>query len=413
MANRLQGTVRSLLTPVAKRALLTWEKLESGISFDLTSSRIRANPYEIYERLRRDDPVHRMRLINAWSLTEYEDAQTILQDHKRFSSGDNKLEYAPYRTMLDLDPPDHTRLRALVSKAFTPRAVAALGPRVQQIVEELLNGLAGKKRFDLISEFAYPLPVIVIAEMLGIPARDRDRFNVWSNDIALAVEPVLTNEEIARVKRASDEIVAYFEEIIARRRDRPEEDRLSALLAAEEEGDKLTHDELIGTLMLLLVAGNETTRSLIGNGMLALLKNPAQLQRLRDRPELLDSAIDELLRYDSPVQFIIRVVMEDAEFKGRRLRAGQKMMILVGAANRDPAVFPNPDSFDIERHPNRHVSFGQGPHFCVGAPLARLEAPIAINALLRRLPNLELETEELVWKNTVFRGLERLPVTFG
>ena len=246
----------------------------------------------------------------------------MLQDHRRFSSGDNKLEYAPYRTMLDLDPPDHTRLRGLVSKAFTPRAVAALGPRVKEIVDELLDDLAGKERFDLVEEFAFPLPVIVIAEMLGIPAEDRDRFNVWSNDIALAVEPVLTRAEVARVRSASDAIVAYFEEIIDQRRRRPQEDMLSALIAAEEEGDKLTHDELIGTLMLLLVAGNETTRSLIGNGMLALLKNPDQLQRLRDEPELLDSAIDELLRYDSPVQFIIRVVMEDLAFKGREMRAG-------------------------------------------------------------------------------------------
>ncbi len=408
MPNRLQGVVHSLLTPVAKRALLTWENLESGISFDLTSSRIRANPYEIYERLRRNDPIHRMRLINAWSLTGYEDAQTILQDHKRFSSGDNKLEYAPYRTMLDLDPPDHTRLRALVSKAFTPRAVAALGPRAQQIVEELLNDLAHKKRFDLISEFAFPLPVIVIAEMLGIPAQDRDRFNVWSNDIALAVEPVLTNEEIARVKQASDEIVDYFESIIAQRRRRPEDDMLSALLAAEEEGDKLTHDELIGTLMLLLVAGNETTRSLIGNGMLALLKNPAQLQRLRDNPELLDSAIDELLRYDSPVQFIIRVVMEDTQFKGRRLRAGQKIMILVGAANRDPAVFTNPNALNIERNEKSHLSFGRGIHYCLGSPLALLEARIAFTGLLERFSSIRLLSDPEYRNQIVLRGVEDL-----
>lgn len=408
MPGRLTRTVQQLLTPVAKRVLLTWENMESGINFDLTSSRVRANPYETYERLRREDPVHRMRLINAWSLTEYEDAQTILQDHRRYSSGDNKLEYAPYRTMLDLDPPDHTRLRALVSKAFTPRAVAALGPRVEEIVEELLDGIADKERFDLIEDFAYPLPVIVIAEMLGIPAQDRDRFNVWSNDIALAVEPVLTNEEIARVQRASDEIVAYFEEIIAQRRDRPEEDMLSALLAAEEEGDKLTHDELIGTLMLLLVAGNETTRSLIGNGMLALLKNPDQLQRLRDAPELLDSAIDELLRYDSPVQFIIRVVMEDTQFKGRQLRTGQKMMILVGAANRDPAVFTDPNELDIGREEKSHISFGRGIHYCLGSPLALLEARAAFTGLLERFSSIRLLSDPDYRNQIVLRGVEDL-----
>ena len=408
MSSRLQEVLTNLLTPVAKRGLLTWERLESGISFDLTSSRVRANPYEIYERLRRDDPVHRMRLINAWSLTGYEDAQTVLQDHRRFSSGDNKLEYAPYRTMLDLDPPDHTRLRGLVSKAFTPRAVAALGPRVKEIVDELLDDLAGKERFDLVEEFAFPLPVIVIAEMLGIPAEDRDHFNVWSNDIALAVEPVLTRAEVARVRSASDAIVAYFEEIIEQRRRQPQEDMLSALIAAEEEGDKLTHDELIGTLMLLLVAGNETTRSLIGNGMLALLKNPAQLQRLRAEPELLDSAIDELLRYDSPVQFIIRVVMEDLAFKGREMRAGQKIMILVGAANRDPEVFANPNALDIGRQEKSHISFGRGIHYCLGSPLALLEARAAFAGLLERFPTIRLLAEPGYRNQIVLRGVEEL-----
>lgn len=408
MSNQLPEVVHNLLTPLAKKLLLTWENLESGISFDLTSSRIRANPYQTYERLRRNDPVHRMRLVNAWSLTEYEDAQIVLQDHKRFSSGDNKLEYAPYRTMLDLDPPDHTRLRALVSKAFTPRAVAALGPRVQQIVQELLDDLAHKKRFDLIKEFAFPLPVIVIAEMLGIPAQDRDRFNLWSNDIALAVEPVLTKAEIARVKQASDQIVAYFEEIIAERRRQPRDDMLTALLAAEEEGDKLTHDELIGTLMLLLVAGNETTRSLIGNGMLALLKNPDQLQRLRDNPQLLDSAIDELLRYDSPVQFIIRVVLEDMQFKGRPLRAGQKILILVGAANRDPAVFTDPNALNIERSEKSHLSFGRGIHYCLGSPLALLEARYAFTGLLRHYPSIRLLADPQYRNQIVLRGVEDL-----
>ena len=221
MATALTESVQRIVTPVAKRVLLTWERLESGVSFDLTSREVRSNPYEIYELLRKKDPVHRMRLISAWTLTEYEDAQTVLLDHRRFSSGDNKLEYAPYRTMLDLDPPDHTRLRSLVSKAFTPRAVSELGPRIQQIVGELLDEVAGKDRFDLISDFAFPLPVIVIAEMLGIPAQDRDRFNVWSNDIALAVEPILSKEEIIRLERSSDELVEYFEDIIELRRQGP------------------------------------------------------------------------------------------------------------------------------------------------------------------------------------------------
>lgn len=408
MANVLADSILKLVRPAAKRVLLSWEQMESGISFDLTSSKVRANPYEVYERLRSEDPIHRMRLINAWALTGYDDALAILQDHRRFSSGENKLEYAPYRTMLDLDPPDHTRLRSLVSKAFTPRAVAALGPRIQEIVDELLDELAGRDGFDLIGDFAFPLPVIVIAEMLGVPAEDRDKFNVWSNDIALAVEPILSGEEIVRVERASDEIIEYFEGIIEQRRREPRDDMLSALLAAEEEGDRLSHDELLGTLMLLLVAGNETTRSLIGNGMLALLKNPQQLQRLRDSSDLLETAIDEMLRYDSPVQFIIRVVLEDTEFKGKRFRAGQKVIILVGAANRDPTVFADPGAMDIGRQEKSHISFGRGIHYCLGSPLALLEARVAFANLIERFSSIELVTEPEFRDQIVLRGVESL-----
>lgn len=410
MGNVFAESVTRLVTPAAKQVLLTWERLESGISFDLTSRKVRANPYDVYERLRSESPIHRMRLINAWALTEYDDALAILQDHRRFSSGENKLEYAPYRTMLDLDPPDHTRLRSLVSKAFTPRAVAALGPRIQEIVEELLDDLADRDSFDLISDFAFPFPVIVIAEMLGIPAEDRDKFNVWSNDIALAVEPILSGEEIVRVERASDEIIEYFEGIIEQRRMEPRDDMLSALLAAEEEGDRLSHDELLGTLMLLLVAGNETTRSLIGNGMLALLKNPDELQRLREDSDLLGSAIDEMLRYDSPVQIIIRVVLEDTEFKGKRFRAGQKVIILVGAANRDPTVFADPGALDIGRQEKSHISFGRGIHYCLGSPLALLEARVAFANLIERFSSIELVTEPEFRDQIVLRGVESLRI---
>ena len=408
MVNAISAPVIRVVRTVAKQLLLTWERLESGVSFDLTSPKVRANPYDIYERLRAKDPVHRMRLIDAWAMTGYEDAQEALSDHRRFSSGDNKLQYAPYRTMLDLDPPDHTRLRSLVSKAFTPRSVSALGPRIQEIVDELLDAAAGKERFDLIRDFAFPLPVIVIAEMLGIPAEDRDRFEVWSNDLALAVEPILSDEEVERVERASDGIVAYFEGIIEQRRKRPEEDLLSALLAAEEEGDRLSHDELLGTLMLLLVAGNETTRSLIGNGMLALLEHPDQLQRLRENPQLLETAIDELLRYDSPVQFIVRVALEEMEFRGRRFRAGQRIMVLVGAANRDPTVFVNPGALDIGRKEKSHISFGRGIHYCLGSPLALLEARVAFANLLARFSSIELVSRPAFKDQIVLRGVESL-----
>ena len=408
MFQRMPGVVRTTLTPIAKRALLAWERLESGVSYDLASRTVMADPYILYEKLRLKDPIHRMRLIDAWVLTEYEDAERVLLDHKRFSSGENRFDYTPYRTMLDLDPPDHTRLRSLVSKAFAPRAVAELAPRIHQIIDELLGAVAGRDRIDLIRDFAFPLPIIVIAEMLGIPAEDRERFKTWSDDVALSIEPVLTEEQIDRVHRSTAEVFDYFEEIIGQRRRAPQDDLLSALLAAEEEGDRLTHEELLSTLLLLLVAGNETTRNLIGNGMLALLRHPDQLQRLRNRPDFMDSAIDELLRYDSPVQFNIRVVRVDTEYKGRRFRAGQRVIALIGAANRDPKIFPNPNVLDIARKDKSHISFGRGIHYCLGAPLALLEARIAFASLLSRCKSIRLLAEPGPRYQVVLRGVADL-----
>ena len=408
MFRPLTRVLQNALTPIVKSILLTWERLESGVSYDLTSPAVMADPYTLYEQLRLKDPIHRMRLINAWVLTEYEDAEAVLLDHKRFSSGENRFDYTPYRTMLDLDPPDHTRLRSLVSKAFTPRSVAALAPRIQQIVDELLDTVAAKDRIDLIRDFAFPLPIIVIAEMLGVPAQDRDRFKGWSDDLALSIEPILSDEQIARVQRSADEIFDYFEGIIEQRQQKPQDDMLSALLAAEEEGDRLSREELLSTLMLLLVAGNETTRNLIGNGMLALLRHPDQLQRLRDNRDLFDPAIDELLRYDSPVQFNVRVVVEDTEFKSRRLRAGQRIIALIGAANRDPEVFPAPDVLDIGRRDKGHISFGRGIHYCLGAPLALLEARIAFASLLQRFSSIRLLSEPTPRYQVVLRGFRDL-----
>ncbi len=393
---------------VVKRILLAWERLESGVSYDLTSSAFIEDPYRTYEQLRQKDPVHRMRLIEAWALTRYEDVQDVLADHKRFTNAERNYDYMQYRTFLDLDPPDHTRLRGLVSKAFTPRAVRELGPRIQELVDELLDAAAGRGRIDLISDFAFPLPVIVIAEMLGVPAQDRERFREWSDDIALSVNPLLNSEQIERVQQATEELFEYFEGIIEQRRQAPQNDMISALLAAEEEGDRLTHEELLSTLMLLLVAGNETTRNLIGNGMLALLKNPAQLQRLREHPELLDSAINELLRYDSPVQMDARNAIEDVEIGGKRIAAGQRILAIVGAANRDPQIFANPDELDIGRDEVSHLSFGRGIHYCLGSPLAILEGRIAFSSLLDRYSSIRLASEPVFKDQIVLRGVEEL-----
>ena len=399
-------TVRRALKPVLSPALLAWERIESGVSYDPTSSDILNDPYDTYDRLRAKDPVHRMRLINGWVLTRYEDVDMVLRDHRRFSKNDGQED--EYRSMLHHDPPDHTRLRALVSKAFTPRAVREIHPRVQRIVDDLLDDLDGKDRFDLIEMFAFPMPVTVIAEMLGVPAQDMDKFKHWSNDVSLTIEPSLRADQIRRVERATEELYGYFEGILEERRREPQDDMITDLLNAEDEGDKLTREELLGTLVLLLVAGNETTRNLIGNGMRALLKHPEQLQRLRDNPELLDSAIDEILRYDSPVQLDGRLAHSEVEVAGQRIGAGQRVLCAIGAANRDPSAFSDPHKLDIGRSEKSHIAFGRGIHHCLGAPLAMLEARAAFSAFLDRFSVIRLESEPVYREQVVLRGVEEL-----
>ena len=399
------GVVKNALRPAVISALTTWERVESGVSYDPTSDRIRNNPYDTYDRMRDKDPVHRMRLINAWVLTRYEDVDMALRDHRRFVKDDSS---DIYRSMLNSNPPDHTRLRAIVSKAFTPRSVADLHPRIQRIVDDLLNDLDGGGAFDLIEKFAYPIPITVIAEMLGVPPEDMDIFEDWSNDISLIIEPYLTEERELRVKRASEELFDYFEGIMEQRRREPRDDMITALMNAEEEGDRLNREELLGTLMLLLVAGNETTRNLIGNGTLALLNNPDQLQRLRDNPDLLDSAVNELLRYDSPVQLDGRIAHEDLEIAGTRIQAGERVISAIGAANRDPAVFSNPNSLDIGRREKSHISFGRGIHHCLGAPLAMMEGRIAFASLLNHFSSMSLVSEPEFREQIVLRGVEEL-----
>ena len=407
MINALEA-VAGLLKPVAMQVLLARERLESGVAYNPLSDEVATDPYAVYRRLRERDPIHRMRLVDAWVLTRYEHADAVLRDHKRFSAEDRRFHDVGLTTMLDIDPPDHTRLRALVSRAFTPRSVRSWHGRVQAISDRLLDAVADEDRFDLISALGYPLPVTVIAEMLGVPAGDMDRFEGWSNDIALIVEPILTPAQVEAVRRATEELFVYFETIVEARQREPQEDIVSALLAAEEEGDKLTREELLSTMLLILVAGNETTRNLIGNGMLALMRHPDELQRLREAPDLLEPAVDELLRYDSPVQLDGRVVREDLELGGKRLRAGEKVIALLGAANRDPAAFADPDALDIGRTERSHLSFGRGIHYCLGASLAVLEARIAFRGLLDRFASIRLAAEPRYRDGIVLRGVESL-----
>ena len=280
----MAAVVENLIKPTVLRGLLAWERRESGVAYDFISEEARTDPYPTYRRLRTLDPVHRMRTIDAWALTRYRDVEAVLRDHARFANADRVFVETISMSLLELDPPEHTRLRLLVSKAFTPRAVARLHGRIQRITDELLDAVAGVERFDLVAALGYPLPVTVIAEMLGVRPRDLDLFKGWSNVLALSVNAILTTEEVRAIKQAADEAYAYFETIIDERRRQPREDLVSALLAAEEEGDRLTREEMLAVMLLILVAGNETTRNLIGNGMLALLRNPGELRRLREDP---------------------------------------------------------------------------------------------------------------------------------
>jgi len=319
-------------------------------------------------------------------------------------------------SMLDRDPPDHTRLRGLVSKAFTPKALESLRPRIQQIVDGLLDQIERRGEMDLIEEFAYPLPVIVICEMLGVPVEDHERFKHWGLDIARGLDAIMLPPDSEVGKRSVSgrrALAEYFRALIAERRAAPRDDMLSALIAAEEAGDKLSEEELLASCILLLVAGHETTVNLIGNGTLALLKHPEQLRRLRENPGLIGSAVEELLRYDGPVQRTARIPSEDLVIGGKTIPKGEMVMPFLGAANRDPAQFPDPDRLDITRTDNRHIAFGMGIHFCLGAPLARMEGQIAISTLLRRLPKLALASQRPEHRQSLtLRGLVSLPVAF-
>ncbi len=390
---------------------------------------VHANPYPVYSRLRAEDPVHWSPLMEAWILTRYDDVTAVLTD-SRFSANRRlarsrfaqealrrEEEFGPLgrsQTMLTSDPPQHTRLRGLVSKAFTPRTVESLRPRIQDIVDNLLDAVQGSGHLDLIRDLAYPLPVIVIAEMLGIHPEHRDQFKRWSDEIVATLDGTFnTPEVLERARKSVSELADYFRGVIEQRRRQPQQDLISGLIAAEEGGHILNEDEMLATARLLLVAGNETTTNLIGNGMLALMRNPAQLHKLRDDPSLIPTAVEELLRYDGPVQATGRVAMEDLEISGRLIKKGQLVFSLLAAADRDPAQFENPDHLEITRHPNEHVAFGDGIHFCLGAPLARTESQIAIGTLLRRIPNARLETDDPPWgRSFILRGLKSLPLAF-
>ncbi len=393
--------------------------------FDPFLPEFNANPYPFYRRLREADPVHQSPL-GFWVLTRYDDCVLVLRDPRFGRAGfeavlesvyGNSVEQGRLPTsMLFRDPPDHTRLRGLVSRAFTPRVVEGLRPRIQQIVDALLDRVRDVGRMEVISDLAYPLPVTVISEMLGVPEEDRERIKQWSADIARSLDAIGLPTDPAIVDRGRTARLAigdYFRSLLPDRKKYPRGDLLSLLIEAEEQGDKLSEGELLATCVLLYIAGHETTVNLIGNGLLALLRHPAELERLRSDASLTQSAVEELLRYDGPVQRTARITNTDVEISGHKIPKGAMVVPVIGAANRDPAHFPSPDRLDVSRPDNRHIAFGFGIHFCLGAPLARLEGQITLETLLRRLPRLALATETPEWRDSqVLRGLKALPVSF-
>jgi pimeloyl-[acyl-carrier protein] synthase len=385
-----------------------------------------ANPYPFYQALREKDPVHQSPM-GFWVLTRYDDVVTSLRDPRYGRDGFAPLIEATYgpetaegnlpRSMLMRDPPDHTRLRALVNKAFTPRVIEGMRAHIQAIVDRLLDKVQSARSMDVIEDLAYPLPVTVICEMLGVPLDDQNAIRGWSSDIARSLDAIglmADPDIVARGVAARRNLTEYFRRLLPERRQHPKADLLSLLIAVEEQGDKLNEGELLAMCLLLFIAGHETTVNLIGNGTLALLEHPDQLARFKDDPALIPSAIEELLRYDSPVQWTARIPNADVEAGGRKIPSGSMVIAAIGAANRDPSHFPDPDRLDIVRADNRHVSFGFGIHFCIGAPLARVEGQIALGTLLRRMPDLALQTgATLDWReSSALRGLKRLPVTF-
>lgn len=411
------------------RALADRAQADLAELVGLFSPACRVDPYPGYAVLRAERPVWQV-ADRFFVLSRHHDCAAVLRDGRfGHAEGDDVVarrppagafggaaveEREPVRSFLGLNPPDHTRLRRLVSRSFTPRRVDALAPQVWAISRSLSNAIAGSGSgaVDLVDSYASPLPVRVICELLGVPDEDRPRLLAWSHALAKGLDPAffVTDAERRAQTRAREEFAAYLADAIAERRRTPGDDLLTALVETHDRGDSLSQTELVATCILLLIAGHETTTSLIANGVLALLRHPEELQRLRANPDLAAGAVEELLRYDSPVQLTMRVALEDAEVGGLAVPRGSFVLLLLGAANRDRDARPQPDRLDITRSPNVHLAFGQGIHFCLGAPLARLEAQIALRALVSEGRDLRLAGEPEWTDTVVLRGVRHLEV---
>jgi cytochrome P450 len=411
------------------------EPVEAAIARYLRDTSSLTDPYPIYRRLREVDPVHWSEALGYWVVTSHRDAETCFRDQRlsRHAAGLRQFGWvaAPggppeieravttwLSTILNLDPPDHTRLRLLISRAFTPRAVAAWQSRTEQVVDTVLAGVEDERRFDLLAEIAYPVPETVICEVLGVPVEDHDRWKVWNGGFNRAAIFAGRNRGVDDLapdvrRRAQDALLRwydYFSDLVRRRRGSTGDDLVSLLVRAEEEGDRLSENELIGTLTLLIGAGHDTTANLVANGMLALMRHPDQYALLRQEPQRAGDVVEEVLRYDGPARGQPRVALSDAAVAGRTIRAGDTVMVIVNAANRDPDRFPDPDRFDITRRDTGHLAFASGIHFCIGAALARMEAEVVFRKIAQLDTVLELDDAPLAYKPTHGRNLTALPV---
>lgn len=400
-----------------------------GLVQALTDPALRADPYPLYEQMYGLGPI----LSTAWGeyfITRHADCFNVLRD-ARFSSNNSHREgneniqelirqlgfedlmSLMTRLMLFADPPDHTRLRRLVSKAFTPKAIEEMRPRIAQIVDDILDDADARGELELVEQLAFKLPVTVISEMLGVPMDDHEQLRTWTSAAVAALDPSDNPMALLPAAEALREMRTYFDALAQRRRTDLGDDLLSAMIAAEDEGDRLTHEELIDTMLLLFAAGHETTVNLISGGTLNLLRNPAELERLIADPTLITTAVEELLRFGPPVQATARTTTTDVEVAGESLARGTQLIVMVAVANRDPLVFDDADQLDIGREDNRHLSFGGGIHLCLGAPLARVEGQEAIGRLVRRFPGLKLVDDQVTWKpTTTIRGPARLDLTW-
>jgi len=395
--------------------------------YHLLDPAVLADPYPLFHRLRSEDPVHWDPFLHAWVVTRYADVMEVLHTFSANRTPTPEqladmgltqlgpIAQLMVQQMLFMDSAQHVRLRGLASRAFTPARVEQLRSHIVEIVNALLDDFEGRASIDVISELGEPLPATITAEMLGVPVADRHRLKEWSANFAQMLGNFQHNPENAPVMlRTVEEMTAYFREAVAESRKHPREGLIHSLLTAEMDGDRLNDEEVVANVIITMVGGQETTTNLIGNGVLTLLRNPEQLEKLRNDLSLIPSAVEELLRYESPSQHTARLAPSDGELGGKLIRKRQAVIAVMAAANRDPERFPDPDRFDITRADNRHLAFGYAAHFCFGAPLARLEGQITFDALLRRFPNIYLEPQDLVWRNNLgLRGLNSLKIGLG